>query len=64
MDIEHGKFINIYTMELNGNQLEELGFKAEKKGMFLQWQTLTIKLSQENNLTLNEAAEIAFDKLI
>lgn len=51
-------------MELNGNELEELGYKAEKKGIFSQWQTLTIKLSQEYNLTLNESAEIAFRKLI
>lgn len=50
-------------MELNGRQLEELGFKAEKKGFFVQWQTLTIKLSQEKEMTLNEAAEIAFREL-
>ena len=46
-------------MELNVNELEELGYKAEKKGVFSQWQILTIKL----NLTLNEAAEIAYRRL-
>ena len=51
-------------MELNGNQLEELGFRAEKKGIFSQWQALTIKLSKEHNLSLNEAAEDAFRKLV
>jgi hypothetical protein len=50
-------------MKLNGNQLEELGFKAQKKGFFVQWQALTIKLSQEKKMTLNEAAEFAFREL-
>jgi hypothetical protein len=49
-------------MEVNGNQLEELGFKAEKKGFFSQWKTLKNKLRQEHHLTLNEAAEKAFRK--
>lgn len=51
-------------MEVNGNQLEELGFRAEKNGVFSQWQALTIKLAQEHNLALNEAAEDAFRKLV
>jgi len=50
-------------MEINEKHIEELGFKAEKKGIFPAWQALTIKLKKEQGIYLNEAPEIAYRKL-
>ena len=51
-------------MEINEKFIEELGFKAERKGVFCEWQTLTTKLKEEKGISLNSAAEMAFDKLM
>ena len=50
-------------MEINGKRIEELGFEASKRGFFQQWRTLTNLLIKENNVSLNEASEMAFNKL-
>ena len=50
-------------MEINGKVLEELGFEASKMGFFQEWQTLIEELKTERNLSVNEASEIAFNRL-
>ncbi|WPR71150.1 hypothetical protein SLW70_14575 [Flavobacterium sp. NG2] len=52
------------NMEINGKRIEELGFEASKKGFFQEWRTLTKVLIKENKISLNEASEIAFKKLL
>lgn len=51
-------------MEINIKHIEELGFKANKKGVFSEWQALTTKLKDEKGVALDTAAEMAFDELI
>lgn len=51
-------------MEVNGKNFEELGFEASKMGFFQEWQFLTDVLKQESDISLNEASEIAFRKLL
>lgn len=51
-------------MEISSKRVEEMGFKAEKKGFFKQWQALTKKLNKENKKPTHEAAEIAYNTLI
>tara|TARA_R110002074_G_scaffold349072_1_gene519539 strand:+ start:129 stop:296 length:168 start_codon:yes stop_codon:yes gene_type:complete len=51
-------------MEINGKSLEELGFEASKLGFFQEWRPLTDELKKENDISLNEASEIAFSKLL
>jgi hypothetical protein len=50
-------------MEVNGKSIEELGFEASKMGFFQEWQSLTEVFRVENKISLNEASEIAFNKL-
>ena len=50
-------------MEINGKVLEELGFEASKMGFFQEWQSLIEELKIERNLSVNEASEIAFNRL-
>ena len=51
-------------MEINGKRIEELGFEASKMGFFQEWRSLTNSLIKENKISLNEASEIAFKKLL
>lgn len=51
-------------MEINGKRIEELGFEASKKGFFEEWRTLISLLIEENKISLNEASEIAFKRLL
>lgn len=51
-------------MEINGKRIEELGFEASKMGFFQEWRSLTSLLIEENKISLNEASEIAFKKLL
>ena len=51
-------------MEINEKYIEELGFKACRNGVFHQWQVLTAKLKEEKGISLNSAAEMAYDKLL
>ena len=51
-------------MEINEKHIEELGFKAEKKGVFPDWQALTTKLKKEKEISLNDAAEKAYKRLV
>ena len=50
-------------MEINGKRIEELGFKASKKGFYNEWKSMINVLKTENDVTLNEASEAAFNKL-
>ena len=50
-------------MEINEKYIEELGFKAGRKGVFSEWQILTTKLKEEKGISLNSAAEMAYNKL-
>ncbi|MCG9792313.1 Fe(2+)-trafficking protein [Flavobacterium algicola] len=51
-------------MEINGKRIEELGFEASKMGFFQEWRSLTNLLINENRISLNEASEQAFKKLL
>lgn len=51
-------------MEINGKRIEELGFEASKQGFFQEWRSLTNTLVKDNNISLNEASELAFNQLL
>ncbi|MBP0904943.1 hypothetical protein ACFSKN_18330 [Mariniflexile gromovii] len=50
-------------MEINGKRIEKLGFKAFKKGFYNEWKSLTDAFKKENDISLNEASEKAFNEL-
>lgn len=51
-------------MEVNGKVLEELGFEASRMGFFQEWQSLTDLIKKEKDISVNDASEIAFNKLL
>lgn len=51
-------------MEINGKRIEKLGFKASKMGFFEEWRDLRNLLIKEEKISINEAAEIAFQRLL
>ncbi|MDO7172438.1 hypothetical protein [Mariniflexile sp. AS56] len=51
-------------MEIIGKSIEELGFKASKKGFFMEWKSLTDEFKIGDKISLNEASELAFNKLL
>jgi hypothetical protein len=51
-------------MAVDGNYIEELGFKAEELGVFKQWQQLTYKICKQKKLPIDKAAEVAFSLLL
>ena len=48
---------------VSDKDFEELGYMAESKGFFIQWQRTTATLVKERNIPINEAGYLAFDKL-
>lgn len=51
-------------MVINGKRIEKLGFKASKMGFFQEWRDLTSLLIKEEKISINEASEIAFKRLL
>jgi hypothetical protein len=49
--------------DFNANAVEEYGFKANQMGFFKRWQQMTSSISQNEELTLDEAAERAYIQL-
>ncbi|MDO6597920.1 hypothetical protein Q4512_13420 [Oceanihabitans sp. 2_MG-2023] len=49
---------------MNGKIIEEFGFKASKMGFFQEWQSLVDVLKKEKDISVNEASEIAFQRLL
>jgi hypothetical protein len=49
--------------EVIGHVVEQFGIKAEKKGFFKQWQSLTSSIKEAEDLPLHEAAEMAYKQL-
>jgi len=49
--------------QIQGKVVEEFGLKANKRGFFKEWRTLTSSLAQEEKLPLHEAAEKAYYEL-
>ena len=49
--------------DYNAKSVEEFGFKANKKGFFVEWQEMTSSIHKTDNISYNKAAEIAYYKL-
>lgn len=49
--------------DYNAKIVEEFGFKASKKGFFMEWQEMTSSVYRKNNISYDKAAEIAYYKL-
>jgi hypothetical protein len=49
--------------DYNAKIVEEFGFKASKKGFFVEWQEMTSSIHKKNNISYDKAAEIAYYKL-
>jgi hypothetical protein len=49
--------------DYNAKIVEEFGFKASKKGFFMEWQEMTSSVHKKNNISYDKAAELAYYKL-
>lgn len=49
--------------QFNAKVVEEFGHKAYRKGFFKKWQEKTSSLHQDEDLTYDEAAELAYNQL-
>ncbi|MDD7915319.1 hypothetical protein [Polaribacter ponticola] len=50
-------------MQIQGNLLEELVFKASDRGFFTEWQDKMSTISKENFLPMHEAGKLAYEEL-
>jgi len=49
--------------EFNAKVVEELGYKAYRKGFFKEWQAMTSSISKSEDLAYDEAAAKAYKTL-
>jgi len=49
--------------EFNAKVVEELGYKAYRKGFFKEWQAMTSSISKSEDLAYDEAAVKAYKTL-
>lgn len=49
--------------DFNGKLVEELGFKAYKKGFFKEWQNMTSSIHKNQDIKYDIAAEKAYNIL-
>lgn len=50
-------------MEIQGNLLEEFGFKANAKGFFTEWQEVMSTIHKEHLIPIHKAGELAYEQL-
>jgi len=46
--------------DFNSKTVEKYGFKAYRKGFFKEWQVLTSSISEDKNLSFDEASQQAY----
>ena len=49
--------------DFNSKTVEKYGFKAYRKGFFKEWQVLTSSISENQDLSFDEAAKEAYKHL-
>jgi len=47
----------------NAKSVEEFGFKASRRGFFVEWQEMTSSIHRKSDVSYDKAAEIAYYKL-
>jgi hypothetical protein len=49
--------------DFNSKTVEKYGFKAHRKGFFKEWQVLTSSISENQDLSFDEASKEAYKHL-